>query len=142
MELCAQLEVAGADALRPWLGRLPALGLLQSAGRTKGLRYFVEPALPRDARVPTKTTLRRIEPHRLRALILEDLARFPDSASPEINARVGSELSLKTIKRALDELVGAGQVAPRGERRWRRYRLKAGEPGKGQEPSESSGGKP
>lgn len=121
--LCKQVEVADADALRPWLGRLLALGLVHTTGRTKGQRYFVAPTLLRGAKVPTVTTLARIEPHRLRALILEDLARYPQSASSEINARVGPELSVKTIKRALDELVDAGQVTPEGERRWRRYRL-------------------
>lgn len=141
LELCSQLDVANGEALKPWLGRLPSLGLLQSSGRTKGLRYFIDPALLRDARVPTQTTLRRIEPHRLRALILEDLMRFPGSASSEVNARVGGELSLKTIKRALDELVGAGLVTATGERRWRRYRPKDGVPDKGQKSAESSGRK-
>ena len=34
---------------------------------------------------------------------------------------MGAELSGKTIKRALDELVAAGEVVYQGERRWRRY---------------------
>ena len=131
--LCKHVEVADADALRPWLGRLLALDLVHTTGRTKGQRYFVAPTLLRGAKVPTVTTLARIEPHRLRALILEDLARYPQSASSEINARVGPELSVKTIKRALDELVDAGQVTPEGERRWRRYRLGS----KGQTAAES-----
>jgi ATP-dependent DNA helicase RecG len=122
-ELCRRIEVAGAEALKPWLGRLPGLQLVQTAGRTRGLRYFVEPALLRGAKVITATTLARIAPHRLRALILEDLDRHPGSASSEINRRVGSELSTKTIKRALDELSAAGRVDSQGERRWRRYRL-------------------
>ena len=33
----------------------------------------------------------------------------------------GAELSVKTIKRALDELVAAGEVVYQVERRWRRY---------------------
>ncbi len=123
IDLCQQVEVAGADALKPWLGRLLPLGLVQTSGRTKGLRYFVDPVLLRGAKVLTLTTLTRIEPYRLRALILEDLMRHPGSASPEINARVGAELSVKTVKRALDELVAAGDVRFAGERRWRRYSL-------------------
>lgn len=136
IDLCRQVEVAGADALKPWLGRLLALELVHTTGRTKGQRYFVAPALLRGAKVPTVTTLTRIEPHRLRALILEDLARYPGSASSEINGRVGPELSVKTIKRALDELVAAGQVGHEGERRWRRYRLGF----KGQTATESTAG--
>ena len=137
LDLCRQVEVPGADALKPWLGRLLALELVRTTGRTKGQRYFVDPALLRGAKVPTVTTLARIEPHRLRALILEDLARYPGSASSEINVRVGPELSVKTIKRALDELVAAGQVAHEGERRWRRYRLGS----KGQTAIESTAGR-
>ncbi len=137
MALCKQLEVADADTLRPWLGRLLALDLVHTTGRTKGQRYFVEPALLRGAAVPTATTLARIEPHRLRALILEDLARYPGSASSEINRRIGPELSVKTIKRALDELMAAGQVGHEGDRRWRRYRLAS----KGQAAAESTTGR-
>ena len=122
VQLCRQVEVAGADALKPWLGRLVALGLVRTTGRTQALRYFVDPGLLRDAKVPALTSLVRIEPHRLRALILEDLALYPGSASSEVNARVGAELSLKTIKRALDELAALGEVVFEGERRWRRYR--------------------
>ena len=112
-----------AEALKPWLGRLPGLGLVSSSGRTKGLRYFVDPTLLRSARVPTVTTLARIEPHRLRALILVDLERYPGSASSEVNARVGAEMSVKTVKHALDDLVAAGEVVFTGDKRWRRYRL-------------------
>jgi ATP-dependent DNA helicase RecG len=137
LDLCRQLEVADADALKPWLGRLPALGLVRTAGRTKGQRYFVEPALLRGAKVPTVTTLLRMEPHRLRALILEDLARYPGSASSEVNGRVGPELSVKTVKRALDELVASGEVAFSGDRRWRRYHLS-----KGQTPPQKPPGAP
>jgi ATP-dependent DNA helicase RecG len=123
MALCRQIEVADAEGLKPWLGRLPALGLVRTSGRTKGQRYFVDPALLRGAKVPTVTSLARIEPHRLRALILEDLERYPSSASSEINRRIGPELSLKTIKRALDELMASRTVEYTGEKRWRRYSL-------------------
>ncbi len=54
-------------------------------------------------------------------LPLPFLALFPGSASSEVNARVGAELSVKTIKRALDELVAADEVVHQGERRWWRY---------------------
>lgn len=138
LALCKQVEVADADALKPWLGRLLALSLVHTTGRTKGQRYFVDPALLRGAKVPTLTSLSRIEPHRLRALILEDLNRYPGSASSEINVRVGPELSAKTVKRALDELVAAGAVHPTGEKRWRRYRL-VGPVANGQTPAKSGG---
>jgi ATP-dependent DNA helicase RecG len=121
-ELGAVLETDGADGLAGWLGRLQVLALVQTTGRTQGTRYVVDPALLRGADLKLRTTLLRIEPHRLRALILEDLARYPDSSSTDVNRRIGGELSAKTVKRALDDLVEAGQVSHEGERRWRRYR--------------------
>ena len=87
--------------------------------------------LLRGAKVPALTSLTRIEQHRLRALILEHLARYPGASSREPNARVGAKLSVKTVKRVLDELVAAGEVAFKGERRWRRYWLAATRPPKG-----------
>lgn len=62
---------------------------------------------------------------------LEDLARYPNSSSTEINQRIGAEISAKTVKRALDDLGDEGRVTHEGERRWRRYRL-SGQEHKGQ----------
>lgn len=115
--------MAGADALKPWLGRLPALGLVQTSGRTKGLRNFVEPALLRGAKLPTVTSLARIEPHRLRALVLEDLRRYPSSAIGEVHRRVGAELARSQIKRVLADLVGRGELQLAGAKRGARYSL-------------------
>jgi len=122
-ELGALLETGGADELTAWLGRLVDLGLILTAGRTSGMRYFVDPAWLRGAQLDRKTTLARIPPHRLNALILEDLQRYPDSSSSDINRRIGVEISRKAVKRALDDLIEQGQVVFQGERRWRRYRL-------------------
>ena len=122
-ELGAVLETEGADELAPWLGRLVQNGLVHTSGKTSGMRYFVAPEWLRGAQLDRNTTLSRIAPHRLLALILEDLARYPDSSSTDINRRIGVEISAKTVKRALDDLVDAGRVTHEGERRWRRYRL-------------------
>jgi ATP-dependent DNA helicase RecG len=62
-----------------------------------------------------------MEPHRLRALIMEDLTRYPGSASGDINRRVGPEVPYRTLKRALDTLVTGGQVRFEGDGRGRRY---------------------
>lgn len=136
-ELGTLLETTSAEELAAWLGRLVELGLVLTTGRTSGMRYFVAPEWLRGARLDRKTTLTRITPHRLSALIIEDLARYPDSSSSDINRRIGVEISAKTVKRALDALVAKRQVTYKGERRWRRYRL-SGQARKGQEPGELS----
>ena len=122
-QLAQDLELPDAGALRPWLGRLLTLGLIEQSGRTNAVRYFVPPALLREAGLDTLTTLTRVQPHRLRALILEDLERFPDSAKGDILRRVGPEIPDRTFRRALEELVESGKVLATGEKRWRRYRL-------------------
>ena len=104
------------------MGRLIELGLVEQSGRTKATRYFVPPSLLRAVALDRKTTLSRVQPHRLRALILEDLERFPRSAISDVHRRVGPEIPLRTLRRALEGLVVEGQVTASGERRWRRYR--------------------
>ncbi len=121
--LAQQLELDAVDALRSWLGRLLSLGLVEQAGRTNGTRYFVPPQLLSEAGLDAVTTLTRVQPHRLRALILEDLERFPDSAKAHIWRRVGAEIPERTFRRALEELVAAGRLRATGETRARRYHL-------------------
>lgn len=121
MELAEQLELPSPSALRPWLGRLLELGLIEQTGRTSATRYFVPPALLREAGLDKVTTLKRVQPHRLRALIREDLERFPDSAISDIQRRIGPEIPSRSLKRALDQLVREGVLGTTGERRWRRY---------------------
>ena len=122
VELTEKLELDDPVALRPWIGRLLEWGLVEQSGRTKGTRYFVPPALLREAGLDHLTTLTRVQPHRLRALILEDLERFPDSSASDIHRRVGSEIPVRTFRRALEGLVTDKRVVSNGETRWRRYR--------------------
>ena len=120
-ELVAMLELSGPDSLGPWLKRLLAWQIVGSTGRTKAARYFVDAGLMRSLKFTGVTTLKRIEPHRLLALILEDLKRYPGSAISDVHQRIGKEIHQKQIKRGIDELVGRGQVRFEGDKRWRRY---------------------
>jgi ATP-dependent DNA helicase RecG len=122
-ELVERLELQDAAALRPWLGRLIAWGLVEQTGRTNATRYFVPPAVLRDAGLDSVTTLKRVQPHRLRALILEDLERFPGSGRADVHRRIGLEINPKTLSRALDALLEEGEIVATGERRWRTYRI-------------------
>ncbi|MBV5328419.1 MAG: hypothetical protein JZU65_12430 [Chlorobium sp.] len=122
-ELAIALETENTEQMGTWIGRLLDSGLVQTIGRTSGKRYFVSPDHLRNSRLDSKTTLSRISPHRLRALILEDLKRYPDSSSSEINRRIGAEISARTVRRALEALIDEGKVTYTGERRWRKYRL-------------------
>lgn len=120
-ELTNALELQSTDALQSWLKRLLNWQLVQSAGRTQATRYFVDPNLLRSLNFVGGTTLKRIEPHRLSALVLEDLQRYPESAISDIHQRVGAEIHPKQVKRALEALIKSGDVRFEGENRWRRY---------------------
>jgi len=130
-DLMKALEVEDPDALQPWISRLIRFGLVAQSGRTRSTRYFVLPDLLRHAGLDSQTTLIRIQPHRLRALILEDLERFPNSGRVDIQRRIGSEIHPKAVSRALGELVEEGEALAAGEKRWRTYRLA---PSHGQKP--------
>lgn len=120
-ELSAALELPNVDALMPWLKRLLEWKLVRSSGRTQAMRYFVAPDLLKALDFQAATTLKRIEPHRLEALVLEDLRRYPASAISAVHQRIGAEIHPKQIKRAIDALIGRGEVRFEGDKRWRRY---------------------
>ncbi len=123
-ELADQLELESSEELRSgWLARLLEWGLIQTAGKTLGVRYFVNSEVLKGAGLEGKTTLTRMEPHRLRALVAEDLSRYPGASSADIHRRVAPELALRTIRRALEDLQDVGAVRYQGDRRWRRYWL-------------------
>lgn len=123
-ELCRLLALEDASALTGWLGNLLKRQAIRQKGRTSGTRYYVAPQLLRRFAYSARTTLKRIEPPRLKALLLEDLERYPMSGVGEIRARIGEEISQYQIKSQLHSLVEDGLLEAEGKNRWRKYRLK------------------
>jgi ATP-dependent DNA helicase RecG len=122
-ELVARLELQNAEQLRPWLDRLCDWGLVQQTGRTQATRYFVQPELLQSLEFPAVTTLKRIEDHRLRALVLEDLQLYPASAIGQIHDRIGQEIPRRRLKTLLGDLVTSGVVRMDGKLKGSRYSL-------------------
>ena len=91
---------------------------VSSGPETQTTRYFVDPAILRNLQFASETTLKRIEPHRLAALVLEDLARYPQSAISDIHQRIGGEIHPKQVERTLEELTAKGSVRFEGDKRW------------------------
>lgn len=121
-ELCATLELKALDALQPWIKRIVDWGLVKSSGKTQATKYFVDPMLLQTLNFAgAATTLKRIEPHRLAALIEEDVRRYPRSQISDIHARVGAEIPRTQIKRSIAELVRSGRLLSEGIRRGTRY---------------------
>ena len=122
-ELAGALELPSVDALQPWLKRLLDWHLVQSVGRTQATRYFVDPRLLRCLNFTFDTTLKRIEPHRLAALIVEDVGRYPGTKMGDIHQRVGSEIPRSRVRRAVEQLVKDGKLSQEGVRSGTCYRL-------------------
>jgi ATP-dependent DNA helicase RecG len=122
-ELATKLELPSVEALQPWLKRLLDWQLLQSAGRTQATRYFVDPGLLRNLNFAGETTLKRIEPHRLYALIVEDVGRYPAAKIGDVHQRIGLEIPRSRLRRAVEQLVKDGKLSQEGVRSGTRYRL-------------------
>ncbi len=123
-ELIRQLELKDNVALRPWLRPLIDIGLVETNdGKTKSVEYRIATQLLRDSGFKGKTTLKRIEPHRLRELILEDLKLYGASSVRDINTRIGEEITYKSIQRMLKSLIKDELVISTGATNNVRYRL-------------------
>jgi len=114
------LDLSDDTRVRSWLGSLLDKGLILSRGRTRGTEYLVNPDWLRNVQTKGVTTLKKIEPHRLRHLILEDLQTYspsPKTASSrsEIRHRIGLEIPLHTLFRALRGLCNEGSVGNTGK---------------------------
>jgi len=122
-ELSALLNVNRPNGLQSWIGSLKEKALVLSKGKRKGTIYYVNPEFLRTTDFNAKTTLKKIEPHRLKELILADLKAYPNSSISEINRRIGSEINQRTLKTGIDKLVEEGAVSKTGKKRWTRYSI-------------------
>lgn len=125
-DLADHLGLEETGQLKRWLGRLLDLEVVRASGLTRGTRYFVSPQLLKSLDFSASTSLARIEPHRLEALIYEDVRRFPNSSIGDIEARIGSEIGRSQIRRALARLIEHNRLRATGERRWTRYTIVQG----------------
>lgn len=120
-QLADVLELPDTNTVIAWVQPLVDAGVVSQTGRTKGTRYFVDPAILRTTEFPAKTTLSRIESPRLQALILEDLKRHPGSAFGELHQRIGKEIPISQVRRQLQAMLDESRIKAEGENRWRRY---------------------
>lgn len=121
-ELNKALQLNDGDKLGHYVGKLVDEGIISFSGRGKGCQYFISPNVVNNSRSNIKTSLKTIEPYRLRALILEDLRFHPDSLWSDIAKRLPDvkedELQNTIRKMALD-----GRILGSASRKYRRYRL-------------------
>lgn len=117
------LNLPSQNGIRDWLGRLIDLEIIQSIGRTKGVEYFVNPKMLQQANFKGKTNLKKIENHRLRELIYQDVLIYPESSISEIHERIGLEIPLRKIQSQLYDMLENSILTVTGQFRWRRYSI-------------------
>ena len=121
-ELSKLLQLNKGDKLSSYIGRLVDDGIVDFIGRGKGTRYFVTPKVVANSRSNVKTSLKTIEPYRLRALILEDLRFHPNSLWSEIAERL-PDVDLDELQQLVRKMALNGDILSSGGRRYRKYRL-------------------
>ena len=121
IDLVAALGLSRTDDLKNWITRLKKWGLLKSSGRTKATEYYVDPIILRTLDFKGVTTLKGIEKHRLKELILRDLEIYRKASISQIHERIGKEIPRRKVQVALKELVISNNIKMEGAARWAVY---------------------
>lgn len=119
-EFAKQIQSKDDKQIKNWLGRLVDYQIVLTKGKTKGTQYYINPQILKGTAFE-KTDLSKIEEHRLKNLILEDIEKYPLSSIGEIHNRIGKEIPLRRLRYCIYKLVKAEQVCIRGSKKFRKY---------------------
>lgn len=123
-DLIKLLNLKNRDALSPWLNKLVDDGIVETSGRKKGKEYRICSHILKESGYKGQTSLKRIEPYRLRELIIEDLKIYECASLRDIQQRIGDEISYQKLWKQLDNMIKEGILESTGKNRWTKYRLK------------------
>ena len=118
------LNLKNRDELSPWLDKLVDDGIVETSGRKKGKEYRVCSHILQESGYKGQSSLKRIEPYRLRELIIEDLKIYECASLRDIQQRIGDEISYQKLWKQLDNMIKEGILESTGKNRWTKYRLK------------------
>ena len=114
-----ELQLEDDERLRSYTTALLKDGIVCSRGSGKGTTFYINPRFVANAKVNIRTSLKTIEPYRLKALILEDLKYHPQSLISEIAKRL-PDVEYKDLRKTLYSMVGES-VKISGGKAYRRY---------------------
>jgi ATP-dependent DNA helicase RecG len=121
-ELTELLQLDDNKKMRSYVDDLVNVGIVITRGIKKGNEFLINPQVIANSKADIKTSLKTIEPHRLKALIEEDLKYHPNSLRREIQHRL-PDVTEKDLKKCLYEMVKEGILANEGGKTNRKYRL-------------------
>src|SRR5690554_6479172 len=106
--------------MRNWIGTLEKKGIIIQRGVKKGTEYLLNPDLFSQAKLNLTPSLKTIEPHKLEALILEDLKYNGKSGMAAIKERL-SEVYPNDIQKLVYKLARKGIIEKEGADKNRVY---------------------
>lgn len=116
------LQLKDDQRLREWTQPLIMENLVVTTGARKGTSYLVRPQLYAEAKLNVRPSLKTMEDHRLSALVLEDLRRYPGATPKQVHTRL-VDVPLDKVKKALYALVEDGSAVREGSTKGTRYAL-------------------
>lgn len=122
VELSKSLQLTNEDRLRGYLDPLVDNKIVISSGRGKGTRYEVNPDITTMLKTNIRTSLKTIEPYRLRALIIEDLRHHKGSLLSEMAERL-PDVDFKQMQTMVRNMAKSGELITNGGRKYCRYSL-------------------
>lgn len=120
--LSRKLQLRESDRLRSYVEILCSKNIVLTRGRGKGTKYYVNPEFISNSRANLKTTLKTIEPYRLRELILQDLKYHPRSLVSEMSERL-PDIPFTDLQKCVRKMAIESALAHEGGRKYRRYSL-------------------
>lgn len=121
-QLSNTLQLNADDKLKYWLCTLLDKNILISRGAKKGTEYLLNPDLFSQAKLNLTPSLKTIEPHKLKALILEDLKYNGKSSMKAIQQRL-NEVLPNDIQKVIYKLAKDSEVETEGANRNKVYFL-------------------
>jgi len=112
-DLSKILQLPNDNRLRSWINKLIEKNILITEGRTKGLMYMVNPKILSSMEHDLKPSLKTMEEHKLKALIIEDLKVHPKSKISEIHTRL-EDLELSYLRRIVYKMYESGEIEREG----------------------------
>ena len=121
-QVIKELQLNDEERLTTYVNKLLEKAILIKRGVKKGTEYLINPKLISSSKINIRPTLKTIEPHRLKALIIEDLERYPKSMISDISKRLPDVL-VKDIRNCVYKMVEDNIVKTEGANKNRTYLL-------------------
>ena len=120
--LTKELQLNDEDRLRTYVNKLVDKAIIVTRGIKKGTEYLINPKLISSSKINIKPTLKVIEPHRLKALIEDDINRYPQSQVNEIQKRL-EDVPIEDVRKCIYKMVKENILEHTKDKTYRKYWL-------------------